>query len=87
MMSAFEYRHLTPGLAHQDITDEHLAKMNQTEPTIDLFPLRQLISRWNPDDVSDQRWLGSPAYMVGGQGHGVPRFNFKNPNALALARR
>jgi len=41
-----------------------------------LFPLGELLVRWNPDDTSPSAWVGSPAHP--NTGNGIPRFDFSN---------
>lgn len=75
------YYQSIPGLIYDKV------EPRKTDEKLPLFSLGDILTRWNPDDSSPMKWIGSPAYPD--KGKGIPRYDFSNlsERKLALERR
>lgn len=78
-----EYFSTIKGLQYSIIDKQE--NEGKVTPAIVFFKLGDLLSAWNPDNVSPQKWAQSAAHP--GRGNGLPRFDYSQPAHVAAAFR
>lgn len=78
-LSIEEYKKAYPGLEYSKLD---LASIRE-KIHIELFKLGDLLTQWNPDDVSIDKWEKSLAHP--NRGKGIPRFDYSNEDERNVA--